>query len=192
MARPKSFDVDTVLEQAVQVFWNHGYEATSISDLERELGVGRQSLYNTFGGKHELFVAALERYAAMSEDYRFGIDREDAGLAEIRDWFEATVRRAAPEGPRSACLIVNTMAELGAGDEAARDVCQKNIESITDQFVRTLNNAAERGEIRRPEDVEAAADCLVAQTYGILLLGKNGASLERLQALAKQALRTIS
>ena len=68
MARTKAFDEDVVLDRAVELFWDQGYEATSISDLEEHLGVGRQSLYNTFGDKRELFVQALQRYASQNRD----------------------------------------------------------------------------------------------------------------------------
>lgn len=65
MARPKEFDVDQVLDRATELFWTKGYEETSMRELEEGLGVGRQSLYSTFGDKHELFLAALDRYAAQ-------------------------------------------------------------------------------------------------------------------------------
>lgn len=62
MGRPKAFDEDAVLDRAAELFWTQGYEATSISDLEERLGVGRQSLYDTFGDKRRLFLRAIERY----------------------------------------------------------------------------------------------------------------------------------
>ena len=62
MPRPKAFDPDAALHKAMQVFWERGYEATSVDDLVQCMGINRFSLYSTFGGKHQLFVAALERY----------------------------------------------------------------------------------------------------------------------------------
>ena len=62
MPRPKAFDPDAALQQAMQVFWERGYEATSVQDLVQGMGINRFSLYSTFGGKHQLFVTALERY----------------------------------------------------------------------------------------------------------------------------------
>ena len=62
MPRPKAFDPDAALQKAMQVFWERGYEATSVDDLVQCMGINRFSLYSTFGGKHQLFVAALERY----------------------------------------------------------------------------------------------------------------------------------
>ncbi|MDF2694591.1 MAG: Transcriptional regulatory protein [Labilithrix sp.] len=66
MARQKEFDRDDALGRALQVFWDKGYEATSTDDLLKAMGIGRQSMYDTFGDKHRLFIEALERYNAES------------------------------------------------------------------------------------------------------------------------------
>ena len=68
MARPKEFDIDQVLDRATELFWTKGYEETSMRDLEEGLGVGRQSLYSTFGDKRDLFLAALDRYASLQRE----------------------------------------------------------------------------------------------------------------------------
>jgi AcrR family transcriptional regulator len=62
MARPKEFDSDQALDKAMEPFWRQGYEATSIKDLVRHMGINRGSLYNTFGHKHRLFLACMDRY----------------------------------------------------------------------------------------------------------------------------------
>ena len=64
MARTKEFDVDAALDRAIELFWAQGYEATSLNDLLDHMEIGRQSLYDTFGDKHALFLAALDRYRA--------------------------------------------------------------------------------------------------------------------------------
>ena len=76
MARPKAFDVERALDRAVEVFWTRGYEATSLCDLLEHMEIGRQSLYDTFGDKHGLFLAALERYRrAMSQSLLGALER---------------------------------------------------------------------------------------------------------------------
>src|SRR2546423_4201723 len=62
MARHKEFDRDEALQKAMEVFWSHGYEAASIQELVKQMGINRQSLYDTFGDKHALYLAALDRY----------------------------------------------------------------------------------------------------------------------------------
>src|SRR5260370_39772383 len=65
MARPKAFDRDTAVQHAMSVFWEQGYEVTSTDDLLRAMGIGRQSMYNTFGDKQRLYIEALQRYQAQ-------------------------------------------------------------------------------------------------------------------------------
>ncbi|MEZ4266865.1 MAG: TetR/AcrR family transcriptional regulator [Myxococcota bacterium] len=191
MARPKSFDVDEVLEQAATLFWNQGYEATSMRDLENELGVGRQSLYDTFGDKRSLFLKALERYAKDGESFWAGMEGPDAGLAELRTWFDALVDHAGRDGRRAGCFVVNTVAELGDQDEGANAICRRSRETLAKRFRNVLENAVRRDELPSPADLGAAADFLVAQTYGVLLMGKNGAARDRLRAATAQALRAV-
>ena len=69
MARPKEFDQDKALDKAMTLFWQKGYEATSIQDLVDHLGIGRRSLYDTFKSKHDLFIAALDRYQALNRSF---------------------------------------------------------------------------------------------------------------------------
>jgi TetR/AcrR family transcriptional repressor of nem operon len=65
MARHKEFDRDAVLHKAMEVFWSRGYGATSIQDLVKHMGINRQSLYDTFGDKHALYLQALDRYGEV-------------------------------------------------------------------------------------------------------------------------------
>src|SRR5215211_1091932 len=112
MPRPKSFDQDAVLDQAVQLFWERGYEGTSLAELEAHLGLGRQSLYNTFGDKQTLFLKALERYRRiMSEEVLAPLNAPDASLDAIRAFFKASVESLTAPGPRRACLVANTILE---------------------------------------------------------------------------------
>jgi TetR/AcrR family transcriptional repressor of nem operon len=67
MARPKEFDKDEALQKAMNVFWCRGFEATSMQDVVDAMGIKRQSLYDTFGGKHQLYLAALDRYRAEQD-----------------------------------------------------------------------------------------------------------------------------
>ena len=92
MPRPKSFDRDEVLEQAMNLFWDFGYGATSIQDLENHLGINRVSLYREFGSKHDLFLAALDKYCdeVMSSGLAVLTSSSD-GLASIRRFFEMTL-----------------------------------------------------------------------------------------------------
>jgi TetR/AcrR family transcriptional repressor of nem operon len=182
MPRPRSFDEDAVLDQAVQLFWERGYESTSLADLEAHLGLGRQSLYNAFGDKQTLFLKALERYQRGVVEKRFGhLTAPGAGLDAIRAFFKANVEALTAPGPRRACLIANTILERGSQDADVLLRCNHARAELERGFRRTLAQAKARGELPEGLDVEATATLLVIQSYGLNVLAKTGATAEELQ-----------
>jgi TetR/AcrR family transcriptional regulator, transcriptional repressor for nem operon len=183
MPRPKSFDEDAVLDEAVQLFWERGYEGTSLADLEARLGLGRQSLYNSFGDKQALFVKALERYERqVAEGAVAQLNAPGAGLEEIRNFFRDSVKALTTPGPRRACLVVNTILERGSEDAEALLHCNHARAGLERTFRRALAQAKSRGELAEGLDLEATATFLVVQDYGLNVLAKTGATAEELGA----------
>jgi TetR/AcrR family transcriptional repressor of nem operon len=183
MPRPRSFDEDAVLERAVELFRARGYEATSLADLESHLGLGRQSLYNTFGDKQALFHKALDYYRRTAgESMVDRLNRPDAGLEAVRGFFRATIRNMTGENPRSGCLIANTITEKASDDPAALLRCNRSREQLERGFRRALGQARDRGELAAHVDVDATATLLVIQNYGLNALAKTGATAEELEA----------
>jgi TetR/AcrR family transcriptional repressor of nem operon len=182
MPRPKSFDEDTVLDQAVQLFQERGYEGTSLADLESHLGLGRQSLYNTFGDKQTLFLKALERYERRMTGMFAQLEAPGAGLDAIRAFFRATVDSLTASGPRRACLVTSTILERGSEDPDALLRCNHSRAGLERLLRRALTEAKARGEVSDDLDVEATATLLVIQNYGLNVLAKTGAPAVDLQA----------
>jgi TetR/AcrR family transcriptional regulator, transcriptional repressor for nem operon len=182
MARPKSFDEEAVLDQAVQLFWERGYEGTSLADLEAHLGLGRQSLYNSFGDKHALFLKALERYRrGVSDPALAQLNSPEAGLDTIRAFFDGGVRSFTSE-TRRGCLVANTISELGSDDGDALVRCNHSREDMERAFRNALTRAKARRELPKTLDVEATAMLLVIQNYGLTLMAKAGATATQLHA----------
>jgi TetR/AcrR family transcriptional regulator, transcriptional repressor for nem operon len=189
MPRPKSFDESAVLEQAVELFRARGYEGTSLADLESHLGIGRQSLYNTFGDKQALFLQALDHYRrTMGETVVERLNGPDAGLETVREFFQVTIRNLTGESPRSGCLIANTITERGSDDPASLLRCNRSREQLERAFRRALTQARDRGELPASLDVDATATLLVIQNYGLNALAKTGASTEELEAAVEALL----
>src|SRR5262245_47665369 len=181
MARPTSFDEDAVLDQAVELVWKRGYEGTSLADLEAHLGLGRQSLYNTFGDKQSLFLKALERYRrTVGERAVAQLNAPGASLDAIRAFFKATVESLTAPGPRRACLVANTILERGSEDADALLRCNHARAALERAFRRALTQAKARRELPDGLDVEATATLLVVQNYGLSVLAKTGSSAAEL------------
>jgi TetR/AcrR family transcriptional repressor of nem operon len=189
MPRPKSFDQDVVLDQAVELFRARGYEGTSLADLEDHLGLGRQSLYNTFGDKQALFLKALDRYRRqVGESMVARLNSPESGVWAIREFFRATVRSLTGESPRSGCLVANTISERCPNDPEALLRCNRSREGLERAFRRALGQAKDRGELPRHLDLDATATLLVIQNYGLNLLAKTGATADELNAAVEALL----
>jgi TetR/AcrR family transcriptional regulator, transcriptional repressor for nem operon len=183
MPRTKSFDEDAVLDLAVQLFWERGYEGTSLADLETRLGLGRQSLYNTFGDKHALFLKALDRYRRdMGGAALAHLDAPDAGLDAIHGFFRWSVESLTSPDARHGCLVTNTISDRGAQDPDAMLRCNHSRDALERAFRRALVQAKARRELPRGLDVEATATLLVVQNYGLTVLAKAGATAAQLNA----------
>jgi TetR/AcrR family transcriptional regulator, transcriptional repressor for nem operon len=189
MARPKSFDEEAVLDQAMQLFWERGYEGTSLADLEAHLGLGRQSLYNSFGDKHALFLKALDRYKReVGDAIVASLNAPDAGLPAIRAFFHSAVQSHTSPGPRRGCLLTKTISELGAEDPAALLRCNHARDVLERSFRHALIGAKERGEVSADLDVEATATLLGIQNYGLNVMATTGATGEQLHAAVEALL----
>lgn len=133
MSRPKEFEVSPTLDLILDSFWGRGYEATSMSDLENATGLSRSSLYSTFGSKRQIFDAALARYNEETiQPTLSSLEAPTAGINELMQYFStlsATFRREPALAVRG-CLIVNTMVELAAQDEAARKITSAHFERV--------------------------------------------------------------
>lgn len=118
MVRHKEFDPDTAVADAMDLFWRRGYEATSVQDLVEHTGVGRRSMYDTFGDKHSLYLRALDRYLTLAED---GFREKAAadGLSAIRSLFSLLLE--SPADDFRGCLFVNSSTELGPSDDAVAE-----------------------------------------------------------------------
>ncbi|MFD3656816.1 TetR/AcrR family transcriptional regulator [Streptomyces sp. NPDC058620] len=193
MARTKEFDPDAALQSALELFWRRGYEATSIADLVEHLGIGRQSIYATFGNKHELYLKAMDRYSERRDPLLLAeLSQPGPALPVVR----AAVRRfaseaATPESRLNGCLVTNTAAELAPHDPAAA----RRVESSWEHFETLLHSALVRaraqGELPEDRDPRALARMLLVLLQGIRIVGKASSDPARVRDAAEQALTLL-
>ena len=173
MARKRQFDPDELLESAMRLFWEKGYEATSIRDIVERTGVNQFGIYSLYGDKHELFLAVLDRYRDKIVGNVFGIvERPDAALQAIRQYFETLVACHALIMPALGCLMANTMAESAAGDEAIRERTQRHFERQRTGLSHALTAARRNGEIRADLDIAQTAEYLAVSVQGLAVYSR--------------------
>ncbi|MFI1178755.1 TetR/AcrR family transcriptional regulator [Streptomyces sp. NPDC020799] len=192
MARTKEFDPDAALQSALELFWERGYEATSLADLVERLGIARASLYATFGSKRELYLKALERYGEQS-DPRIVEELSQPGpaLPAVR----ALVRRFADEATcddlRRGCFVTNTAVELAAHDPAAAHRVGESWQGLETALVSALMRARAQGELPAGRDPVALARMLMVLMQGMRVVGKADPGPGRLRDAAAQALSLL-
>jgi TetR/AcrR family transcriptional regulator, transcriptional repressor for nem operon len=193
MARTKEFDPEAALQAALELFWRRGYEATSMSDLVAHLGIGRASIYATFGSKHELYLRALERYQESCDPQLLReLSQPGPTLPSVR----AVVRRFAAEsadaGRRlSGCFVVNTAAELAAHDPAAARRVEHSWDHIETLLHSALVRAQAQGELPADRDPLTLARMLLVLLQGLRVVGKASADPGRVRDAAEQALALL-
>lgn len=189
MGRPREFDVDEALRRAMDAFWAKGYEATSLTDLTKAMGVQKASLYGTFGDKHKLFTAALTRYAHDGiQRLREALDRPDAPLDAVRDLFHAMVdNTVAPKGKRG-CFCVNAAVELAPQDPAVGEIVREHVRGMEQVFAEALERARKLGVLRKDVDVAQASSYLVSLIFGLHVMSKSGPTRSKLRQVADTGL----
>lgn len=193
MARPRSFDRDEVLDRALETFWDQGYEATSVQDLVDAMGISRASLYNTFGGKHALYVDVLRRYE--HEWVRRLLDTlrsNDAPRGSIRTLLERVADEAAACPKRGSCLLTNSATELAHRDDETADHVRSNFERIEDAFEDVLRQGQRDGSIDASADVRAQSRFLVNTLQGMRVLAKTCPDRDALQDVVEVALDALT
>ena len=182
MARTKDFDVEAALDRAIEVFWEKGYEGdVPCANCEDRMGIGRQSLYDTFGDKQQLYLAAMDLYSARNgAELKATLGKADAALPELRAYFSNFARMLAKDPKRRGCMMTNAILE-GGEDDAIVSRCQKNERSMQRVFKDALERAKDRGQLRQDTSTTAASTLLMGQMYGMTVLAKSGSSAAALQ-----------
>lgn len=153
MVRHKEFDPDTAVADAMDLFWRRGYEATSVQDLVEHTGVGRRSMYDTFGDKHSLYLRALDRYLTLTED---GFREKAAadGLSAIRSLFSLLLE--SPADDFRGCLFVNSSTELGPSDDAVAERLAQHSAVARETLAGMIRQGQRDGSVTDRIDVETA------------------------------------
>lgn len=192
MARPREFDSDVALENAMQVFWGKGYEATSLDDLCEATGLGRSSLYAAFGDKRSLYFKALEHYEAASQ-IRVAKALSTGPIQEAFAGFIERIIDNIVAGPgQRGCFIGNCAAELSPRDKVAARRVRNSLDCTETLFFDALERARKRGELAKNADTKALAGFLVAGIHGLRLVGKAKPERAALEGIASVILSRLS
>ena len=189
MPRKKEFDVDTVLNSAMEAFWARGYEATSLNDLLDCMQIQRASLYNAFGDKHTLFLETLRRYDAVYRQTEVEKRMKMASPRQaILDLFQDVVTVVVEHGVRNGCFLINTALELSPHDPEVAEVVRKALTHMEQKFFRKMiEKGRAMGEIAKSAMPAPTARALLSLLIGLIVLSRSRPEKLLLQSIAYQA-----
>jgi AcrR family transcriptional regulator len=189
LGRPRSFDTDDALERAMRVFWEHGYEGASLTDLTRAMGITRTSMYAAFGNKEELFRRVLQHYTDGPASYALRAVQQTTAQQVAAAFLTGSVAATTNPDCPAGCLGVQGSLAAGATAAEIRDILiawrQDGVALLRDRFQQALDD----GELPAGVDPGLLARYLMTVANGIAVQAATGVSREDLQSVADAALR---
>lgn len=170
--RPKSFDPDEALDRAMELFWLRGYDGAGISELLGAMGISRQSLYDTFGSKRELFIRVIERYRATQLSPALALlDGDPPHLDNVRAVVRFFEDLAGDERCRG-CLVANALVEMGPHDAEIAGLLGETLALLEQGLQRTLEKAQAAGELPPSKSPTTLSRALINAILGLAVSGK--------------------
>jgi AcrR family transcriptional regulator len=191
MGRPRAFNADAALDQAMEVFWRHGYEGATIVQLTEAMGINPPSLYAAFGSKEGLLKAALDRYTAKRNCWMEGILSAPTAREVAERMLMGTADTQTDPANPPGCLLVQGGLACGTGSEnvpfelAARRAETEN--QLRERFVK----AKADGDLKESADPAALARYLSAVNAGMGVMASSGADREALRQVAAVSVKAF-
>jgi len=168
----KKFDPNEALEKAVQLFWAKGYAATGIAELQEQMGIGRKSLYDTFGNKRQLFIKALRLYSESWLRQSFSeLNKEGSPLGNVRRLMR-TLQEYNSRPGSMGCLLGVSMAQFRTNDGEMAEILRHHIKFIEEAFYKAFKRAQDVGELDENTNIRDLARLYLGIAQGLALIGR--------------------
>ena len=193
MARISTANHDEVIERAMHLFWQRGYKKTSVEDLIQGAGVNRFNLYETFGGKHGLYLKALDKYRDDVFLKRMDkIDEHENGLVGIQEYFESLEGFLIDSKGNFTCLMMNSQIELVPKDSKVTKKVSFYFEKMEETFKKALSRAKKAGTIPEDTNIGDMAKFLTGSAQGMCVMSKSKNANNFLKAYTRSILKTLN
>lgn len=191
--RPREFDVERAIEEAMQVFWTKGYQGSSLPDLLAATKLSKGSLYAAFSDKHALFLLALDRYIDLALK-RLDTELATGGnaMAGVATCIESYLARTDGEAGKRGCLVVASAMEIAAQDREVALSIARFFEAMEIRLSRALQRAQDDGSARKDIDPAAAAYVLVCFLEGLRVVRKTSAEPGRPRVAVQTLIQTLA
>jgi len=189
VGRPRGFDTEEALQRAMAVFWEHGYDGVSLTDLTRAMGITKTSMYAAFGNKEDLFRKALERYAEGAASYSSRAPEEPTARKVAEAYLLGSVNASTQPGCPAGCLGVQGFLAIGHLGQSARDALNAWREENRSRLRSRFERAVDEGDLPPDAVPDVLARYLMTMANGIAVQAACGAGRDELHEVADAALR---
>ncbi|MBD2868559.1 TetR/AcrR family transcriptional regulator [Paenibacillus arenilitoris] len=190
MARSKEFEENEVLDKAMRLFWEQGYEKTSMTDLVERMGIHRRSLYDTFGDKHMLFLKAMDRFGEkFNAELAAGVKRSKTAKEALQFIFGFMIDGHADSPP--GCLMVNSAVELAVRDDVVDAKLTKVFTAAERQLKEIIIWGQRDGEFSTEHDAEELAEYLHNVWVGLRAMARMSVAKEKLHRIARTSMKHL-
>jgi AcrR family transcriptional regulator len=188
--RPKKFDRSVALEQAMRLFWEHGYEGTTFDQLIEAMSISPSSFYNAFGSKERLYEEAISLYLARSSEwFMAALAAGTHAKMAFHGLLSAAARQFTQTDRPTGCMVSLACTTVSPALDPLRDLAAGMRRSAQQAMADRLRRAIESGELPEDTDAEALAGFYAAVSRGMAVLARDGASYEQLQSIVDLSMR---
>ncbi|UNK16321.1 TetR/AcrR family transcriptional regulator [Paenibacillus sp. N3/727] len=169
--RPRDFDYSSIVDVAMKTFWTKGYEGCSTQDLCSDTGLGKGSLYNTFGSKHELYTQVLERYHEIGIREQKAILESSISVKErLRNFLKWALEEDFEHTDQKGCLLINAGLERAKDDPMVEEIVSKHVELLIQAIEKVMEEGLRTGEISKKQSAVDLASLFLSSYYGFRVL----------------------
>jgi TetR/AcrR family transcriptional repressor of nem operon len=192
VARTKGFDENQALEAAMRLFWEKGYGATSLHDLEKRMGLNRASIYNAFGNKRSLFKRCLALYVARVEAMLDNVAATAASAREaVKNWLAFIIDFHFSAQTPGGCLVILSALERHQHDSETKEMVAALFRREREVMRRVLEEGVKRGEFSADFDCGEIAGAITAASSGMVVLAMADAPVSLLQEVSRGVVRLL-
>lgn len=193
MPRQKDFDEAVVLDRAVNLFWDKGFNGASMQEVVDRLGISRSSLYDTFGDKRQLFLKALQRYQQQQGGaWMAKAEQSNATLPFLREMFETAIQEIAKDKQSKGCFMVNTAVELAPHDPVVAQMVDTNRCQMENTIAALIRKGQLNGEISTKRDAVQLSRFFFHVFSSIRLAAKSEVEPDELKDIVEVAFSVLS
>lgn len=193
--RPREFDIDTVLSEIMALFWQHGYEATTLSDIVRQTGLRKASLYAAFGNKQSMYLKALGHYENLNvnETVRALRDKKTPAATRISAFLEQPILAVQENDDRRGCFLCNASADRASLDPETKALVQNGYDKMRRALVAAIGelNKTEKTVAVRKAEVQNKAELVLTVYSGLRIMARSVTEVRDLTAAKTACLETL-